>query len=53
MLELKVREKEQEERLAELKLKELKRSLRYKTLKPLPISPKANVKGKSGVNVKY
>ena len=35
VMELKAREKDQENRLADLKLKELKRSLRHKALKPL------------------
>lgn len=35
VLELQVREKEQESKLAELKIKELKRTLRHKSLKPL------------------
>ena len=35
ILELQLKEKEQESRLADLKLKELKRSMKYKNLRPL------------------
>lgn len=49
ILELKAREKEQESRLADLKLKELKRSVRHKQLRPIGNStPKIVVKGKEG-----
>ncbi len=41
---MQVREKEQENRLADLKLKELKRSMRHKTLKPLRLSPGNHVR---------
>lgn len=36
ILQLKVKEKEKELSLATLKIKEIKRNLRYQTLKPLP-----------------
>jgi hypothetical protein len=39
VLELQTKEKEQEGRLVELKLKELKRSVKHKQLKPLSSSP--------------
>ena len=47
-MEIKAREKDQENRLAELKLKELRRNLRHKTLRPLNGigTPKTIVKGK-------
>ena len=50
VLELQVREKEQESRLAEIKLKELRRAIRHKTLKPIVSeSPKGvMVRGKNG-----
>lgn len=50
IMELKVREKEQESRLADLKLKELRRSLKHRSLKPLASNntPKIVVKGKEG-----
>jgi pyruvate/2-oxoglutarate dehydrogenase complex dihydrolipoamide acyltransferase (E2) component len=37
-----VREKEQENRLAELKIKELKRTIRHRSIKPMA-SPKAKI----------
>lgn len=46
-----MKEKEQEARLAELKLKEIKRSLKHRALKPIPVSPPNN--GKKTVAVKY
>ena len=39
LLHLKVKEKDKELSLADLKIKELKRNLRYNTLKPLPSTP--------------
>lgn len=39
LLQLKVKEKDKELSLAELKIKELKRNIRYNTLKPLPSTP--------------
>lgn len=51
-----MREKEQESRLADIKLKELKRTIRHKTLKPIMSqSPKniIGVRGKSGQHIKY
>lgn len=39
ILELQVKEKEQEARLADLKLKELKRTVKHKSLKTLTHSP--------------
>ena len=47
VMELQVREKEQESRLADLKIKELKRTIRHRSLKPLMMaSPKAQGRGK-------
>eukprot|EP00347_Sterkiella_histriomuscorum_P021818 403332657 len=57
VLELQVREKEQESRLADIKLKELKRTIRHKQLKPIMSqSPKGLVGvkiGKNGQHIKY
>jgi hypothetical protein len=39
VLELQTKEKEQEGRLVELKLKEIKRSVKHKQFKPLSSSP--------------
>lgn len=52
LLQLKVKEKDKELSLAWLKIKELKRNIRYNTLKPLPSTPGNMTSKKRLVNVK-
>lgn len=49
-MELQAREKEQEGRLADLKVKELKRTIRHRSLKPLMVaSPKGKLQANAGL----